>query len=281
MIWLKGRGNRFPGGLTCINVTRRQTGESETGIIQPQERGDPMRAHHIMTRKVITIAPDASIVDAARLMLDNRISGLPVVDLKGQLVGMVTERDLLRRTETGTQRKRPRWLEFILGPGRQAAEYVQTAGRRVREIMTADVRTVTEDTPLPDVVSLMEKYRIKRVPVTNAGKLTGIISRQNFVRAVAGLAREVPDPTADDEHIRKRILAEIERNQWTPIGVEVFVRDGVVDLCGVITDDRVRQAMVVSAENTSGVKQVHDHLCWVDPMSGIYMESEEDSKKAS
>jgi CBS domain-containing protein len=240
-----------------------------------------MRAHHIMTRKVITIAPDASIMDAARLMLDNHVSGLPVVDLKGSLVGIITERDLLRRQELGTQRKRPRWLELILGPGRQAAEYVQAAGRRVDEVMTRDVQTVTEDTPLPDVVTIMEKYRIKRVPVLQGNKLTGILSRQNFVRAVAGLAREVPDPTADDEHIRARILADIGRHEWTPIGIDVFVRKGVVDLCGVITDDRMRQAVIVSAENVAGVKQVHDHLCWVDPMSGMYFESDEDTPKAS
>lgn len=240
-----------------------------------------MRAHHIMTRKVIKVAPGDSVTDAARLMLDNHVSGLPVVDLKGTLVGIVTERDLLRRREIGTQRKRPRWLDFILGPGRQAAEYVQTAGRRVEEIMTRDVQTVTEDTPLSDVVAIMEKYRIKRVPVVNRNKLIGIISRQNFVRAVAGLARDVPDPTADDAHIHARILAEIGRHEWGPAGLEVFVRNGVVDLCGVITDDRTRQAIVVAAENVAGVKQVHDHLCWVDPMSGTYFESDEDGTKAS
>jgi CBS domain-containing protein len=227
-----------------------------------------MRAHHIMTRKVIKVAPGGSVTDAARLMLDNHVSGLPVVDLKGALVGIVTERDLLRRREIGTQRKRPRWLDFILGPGRQAADYVQTAGRR-------------EDTPLSDVVVIMEKYHIKRVPVMNGNKLTGIISRQNFVRAVAGLARDVPDPTADDAHIQARILAEIGRHNWGPAGLEVFVRNGVVDICGVITDERTRQAIVVAAENIAGVKQVHDHLCWVDPMSGTYLESEEDRTKAS
>lgn len=240
-----------------------------------------MRAHHIMTRNVIEVAPDDSVTDAARLMLDNHVSGLPVVDLKGALVGIVTERDLLRRREIGTQRKKPRWLDFILGPGRQAADYVQTAGRRVAEIMTRDVRTVTENTPLSDVVAIMEKYRIKRVPVMNGNKLTGIISRQNFVRAVAGLARDVPDPTADDAHIQARILAEIGRHNWGPAGLEVFVRNGVVDICGVIMDERTRQAIIVAAENVAGVKQVHDHLCWVDPMSGTYFESEEDRTKAS
>lgn len=240
-----------------------------------------MRAHHIMTRKVIRIAPGDSITDAAKLMLHHHVSGLPVVDLKGELVGIVTERDLLRRREIGTHRKRPRWLDFLLGPGRQAAEYVQTAGRRVEEVMTRDVRTVTEDTPLSDVVAIMEKHRVKRVPVMNGSKLTGIISRQNFVRAVAGLARDVPDPTADDAHIRTRILAEIARHDWGPAGLEVFVRSGVVDICGVITDERTRQAIVVAAENVAGVKQVHDHLCWVDPTSGTYFESEEDRSRTT
>lgn len=240
-----------------------------------------MRAHHIMTRKVIKVAPDDSIAHAARLMLNNHVSGLPVVDLKGELVGIVTERDLLRRREIGTQRKRPRWLEFILGPGRQAAEYVQTAGRRVDEIMTRGVQTVTEDTPLADVVAIMEKHHIKRVPVVNGKKLTGIVSRQNFVRAVAGLTRDVPDPTADDTHIHNRIVAEIGRHGWGPAGLDVFVRNGVVDICGIITDERTRQAIVVAAENVAGVKQVHDHLYWVDPASGTYLESEEDRSKAS
>ncbi len=239
-----------------------------------------MKAHHIMTRKVIKVAPGDSITDAARLMLQHHVSGIPVVDLKGALVGIVTERDLLRRREIGTQRKRPRWLDIILGPGRQAAEYVQTAGRRVDEIMTREVRTVTEDTPLPDVVTIMEKYGIKRVPVMNAGKLTGIISRQNFVRAVAGLTRDVPDPTADDAHIHDRILAEVNRHDWRPSGLEVFVRNGVVDLCGIITDDRSRQAIIVSAENVAGVKKVHDHLYWIDPTSGMFFESDEDTPQA-
>jgi CBS domain-containing protein len=233
-----------------------------------------MKAHHIMTHKVITVAPDESIADAARLMLDHHVSGLPVVSA-GNLVGIVTERDLLRRKELGTQRKRPRWLEFFIGPGRQATEYVKTAGRKVREIMTEDVKTVTEDTPLVDVVALMEKYGVKRLPVVEGKKLVGIISRQNFVRALASLARDVPDPTADDEHIRTRILAEINRQSWP--SVDVFVRDGVVDLCGMITDERLRQGIVVAAENIAGVKTVHDHLYWIDPTSGLYFESEEDA----
>jgi CBS-domain-containing membrane protein len=230
-----------------------------------------MKAHHIMTRKVISIAPDASTERAARLMVENHISGLPVIDDAGVLVGIVTERDFLRRREVGTQRNRPRWLGLIAGPGIQAADYVRAAGRQVHEVMTPEVVTVTEDTPLTEIVALMEKHHIKRVPVVRDGKVVGIVSRQNFVQAVASLSRDVPDPTADDEHIRRRILAAIEQGGWAPIGVNVLVRHGVVDLGGMITDEHVRQAIVVAAENVAGVKQVHDHLCWVDPMSGLYL----------
>jgi len=121
-----------------------------------------MRAADVMTPDPMCISPDASITDAIRLMLERRFSGLPVVDAGGRLVGIVTEGDLLRRAETGTQRKRARWIEFLMSPGRLATEYVQTSGRKVSDVMTADVRTVTEDAPLEDIVHLMERHQIKR-----------------------------------------------------------------------------------------------------------------------
>src|SRR6201987_1234619 len=122
-----------------------------------------MRAHQIMTRKVITVGPDSSIVDAARLMLDHHISGLPVIDKSGTLVGMVTEGDFLRRSEIGTQRRRPRWLEFLIGPGRLADEYSRSSGRSVGDVMTRDVHTVKADASLEDIVRMMERHRVKRV----------------------------------------------------------------------------------------------------------------------
>jgi CBS domain-containing protein len=235
-----------------------------------------MRAHDIMTHNVITIGPDATLADAAGLMLANHFSGLPVVDAKGELVGIVTERDFLRRQELETQRKRPRWLEFILGPDRMAEDYVKTAGRKVREVMTRDLYTAAEDTPLADIVRLMERNHIKRVPIVRDGKIVGMVSRQNFVQAVAGLLRGLPDTTPGDTSLRSRILATIEDHHWAPIGINAIVRNGVVDLCGVITDEHVRQAIIVATENVPGVEHVHDHLAWVDPMSGVYFLSPED-----
>ena len=146
--------------------------------------------------------------------------------------------------------------------------------------MTSHVYTVTEDTPLAEIVLLMERNHIKRVPVLRDRKIVGIISRQNFVQIVSSLSRNVPDPTADDTHIRTRILATIDRQHWSPMGINVLVRNGIVDLCGIITDEHVRQAIIVATENIAGVEQVHDHLTWVDPMSGLYFLSPEDDFSA-
>src|SRR6202043_2161252 len=235
-----------------------------------------MRAHQIMTRQVITVAAGAPVVDAANTMLDKHISGLPVVDKAGKLVGIVSQGDFIRRAEIGTQRKRGRWLKFLLGPGKVASDFVHERGRKVGEIMTLAPCTVTEDATLEDVVQLMEQKNVKRLPVLRGDQLVGIVTRSNLLQAVAELAREVPDPTADDDHIRNHIIASIEKTDWGPFGLGVIVRNGNVHLSGVITNEHSRQAAIVAAENVSGVRKVHDHLCWVEPTSGTYLNSQED-----
>jgi len=239
-----------------------------------------MRAHQIMTRSVITIAPDAAVLEAAKTMLQHHVSGLPVVDAAGQLVGIVSEGDFIRRSEIGTQRKRGRWLKFLLGAGLTATDYVHEHGRKVSEVMTTDPITVVEDATLEQIVTSMETNGVKRLPVMRGDKLVGIVSRANLLQAVASLTRDIPDPTADDDHIRSRIIAAIEKNDWSPFGLNVIVRDGIVHLSGVITDESSRQAAMVATENIAGVKKVHDHLCWVDTMSGMYLESPEDAEMA-
>jgi CBS domain-containing protein len=238
-----------------------------------------MRAHQIMTLSVITVTPETTIVEAANTMLQRHVSGLPVVKA-GKLVGIVSEGDFIRRSEIGTERKRGRFLKFILGSGKEASDFVHEHGRKVAEIMTKSPLTITEDTPLEDIVELMEKNGIKRLPVTRGDQVVGIVSRANLLQAVASLARQVPDPTADDDHIRNRIIDAVEKNNWCPFGLSVIVRDGIVHLSGVITEERSRQAAVVAAENVTGVKKVHDHLCWVDTMSGMYLNSPEDDSLA-
>jgi len=235
-----------------------------------------MRAHQIMTRPVITVAPETPIVEAANTMLQRHVSGLPVVNKAGKLVGIISEGDFIRRSEIGTQRKRGRFLKFILGSGKEATDFVHEHGRKVAEIMTPDPLTVDEETDLEKIVELMEKNGVKRLPVMRGDKLVGIVSRSNLLQAVASLAREIPDPIADDDHIRNRIIDSLEKNNWCPFGLSVTVRDGIVHLSGVITEERSRQAAIVAAENVAGVKKVHDHLCWVETMSGMYLNSPED-----
>jgi len=239
-----------------------------------------MRAHQIMTRPVITVTPETPIVEAANTMLQRHVSGLPVVDKAGKLVGIISEGDFIRRSEIGTRRKRGRFLKFILGSGKEATDFVHEHGRKIAEIMTPDPLTIDEQTDLEKIVELMEKNGVKRLPVMRGDKLVGIVSRSNLLQAVASLAREIPDPTADDDHILNRIIDTLEKNNWCPFGLSVTVRDGIVHLSGVITEERSRQAAIVGAENVAGVKKVHDHLCWVDTMSGMYLNSPEDENLA-
>jgi CBS domain-containing protein len=232
-----------------------------------------MNAEHVMTRDVISIDPDATVLQAARLMLQHHISGLPVIDKSGNLVGVLSEGDFLRRRETKTERRRSRWLEFLMGPGRIAAEYSHSHGSKVSEVMTAEVQTVDEVTPIEDIVDLMERRRIKRVPVLCGGQVVGIVTRSNLMHAMVSLARAAQPGAADDAAIRESLLAEMQKEQWAPAATtNVVVHDGVVELWGVIVDERQREALKVAAENIPGVKAVKDHLVWIEPTSGLTIE---------
>jgi CBS domain-containing protein len=244
------------------------------------ERG--MKVSDVMTSPVLTIEAESPLLQAVQIMLARNISGLPVVDKQGKLVGMVTEGDLLRRAETGTQRRRPRWLEYLIGPGRLADEYTRSHGRKVNDVMTPDPMTVTEQTPLDEVVRIMEKHRIKRLPVMRGRDLVGIVSRANLLHGLAGIAREIKPASASDQAIREQLMGELRRQTWAPSAlINVVVKDGVVELWGTITDERERQAIIVAAENVAGVKAVRDHLVWIEPISGavIYSLSDEDTQE--
>ena len=230
-----------------------------------------MKISDIMTHPVITVTAETTVADAAELMIGHRISGLPVVDAAGEVAGIVTEGDLLRRAETGTERRRARWLEFLIAPGRLASEYAHANGRRVGEVMTDAVVSVGPDDAVADLIDLMERRRIKRVPVIDQGRLVGIVSRANLVRA---LVRNLPRPESasgiPDAAIRELILVEIAKQPWGPrASVDVRVENGVVELHGAVTDDRERPALRVLAENVPGVKEVRDRLTWVEPLSGF------------
>jgi CBS domain-containing protein len=233
-----------------------------------------MKAKDIMTTTVMTVTRDSTVAHAIRLMLQKKISGLPVVNTAGRLVGMVTEGDLLRRAETGTERRRPRWLEFLLGPGRLAEEYTHTHGRKVEEVMTPSPVTASEDTSLDEIVRLMEKRQIKRIPIVRGEQLVGIVSRANLLHALASLSHELKPASQSDVAIREQLLEYLKSQPWAPVAMlDITVRDGVVELWGAITDERERQALIVAAENFPGVKTVQDHLAWIDTTTGMLFEA--------
>jgi CBS domain-containing protein len=236
-----------------------------------------MNVADVMTRRVISVSPDATVEEAAKLMLDHRISGLVVVDEKGELAGVVTEADLLRRDELGTERHRPWWLRMLISPGRQAADFTRTHGRRVRDVMTSDVITVGAEATLEQVVETMERHRIKRLPVTEGARVIGVVSRADLLRALVVAERREPPIATDDRSIRAAILDELDNQLWAPLTtLNVTVADHVVDLWGTITNEEERRAICVIAENTPGVKQVNDHLVFVEPYSGTVIEGAAD-----
>ena len=229
-----------------------------------------LTAGAIMTRGVARIDVRSSIADAISLMLENQISGLPVVDENATLVGILTEGDFLRRAEAGTQRHRPRWLQFLMGPRTLADEYVAANARRIAEVMTRKVVTVTEGTPLGEIVHLMERHQIKRLPVVDTDRrLVGIVSRANLMRAVLATYRP-PDVVATDEEIRAKVLGGINEVKWLPsAAVSVDVVEGMVTISGVITDRREADALRVLAENVPGVEAVRLELVLGGPVLSI------------
>jgi CBS domain-containing protein len=234
-----------------------------------------MNAKDVLTPRVISVAPDASISAAASLMLKSKISGLPVIDGSGNLVGIVSEGDFLRRTEIGTQRRRARWIEFLIGPGRLADEYSRSSGRSISDIMTHDVHTVNLDASLEDIVGIMERHHVKRVPVVEGEKVVGIVTRANLLHALASIADEIAPSSVGDKSIREQIFAELKCQTWTPVTtIDVTVRSGVVQLSGSLTDERQRQALRILAENIPGVRKVEDHLVWIEPETGMYIEGQ-------
>ena len=224
-----------------------------------------MRAMDVMTTDVITVDPDMTIQALASRLAERGISGAPVVNPSGSLVGIISEGDLLHRAEIGTarrhrERRRSWWLDHFASD--LAREYVKSHGRTVNDIMTRDVVTVTEDTDLGEVAELLEEKRIKRVPVMRAGKIVGIISRANIVRAV-GASKGTPqhEGEGDDRSIRAKLLAELGREEWAQLWPEdIIVRDGIVHFW-ISEDEPVekREALRVAAETTPGVRGVEEH----------------------
>ena len=230
-----------------------------------------MQARDIMTTPVVAITASASVAEAADLMLTRNIRCLPVVGDDGSLAGIISEGDFLRRGELGTRRARPRWLEFLVGPGKLADEYVRSSGRRVAEVMTASVVSAAPGASLAEVVELMATHDIKNVPIVDADKIVGIVSRSDLMRILLRTLPKSGSATVDDEIIRRNILAELRGQSWSVGGdlIGITVDKGDVELSGAIFDERQRKAAVVAAENVAGVKKVTDKLFCAGPFSVV------------
>jgi CBS domain-containing protein len=225
-----------------------------------------MKAKDVMTKAVFCVNINADVRHAVKIMLRERISGIPVINDAHTLVGMITEGDLLRRAETDTERERPRWLEFLTGTGKQAAEYVASHSGRVADVMSRNVAVVDEDAPLKDIVGIMERRKVKRVPVVLNGRVVGIVTRADILKAL--VAEPCDKQLVSDDTIRCGIEAELAKRPWNAHQGHIVVHDGIVELWGFVFHETERDAMRVAAESVPGVKSVRDHLIWVDPMTG-------------
>jgi CBS domain-containing protein len=231
-----------------------------------------MLASDIMTRDVATVGLDASVEAVIALMVARGVSGVPVVAGQGQLAGIISEGDLLRRAETATVEPRRRsFLELLLGPSREVTDYVRSHSRRVNDLMTEQVISVAEDTPLAEVVRLMETKRIRRVPVLRHGKLVGIVSRADLVRALGRKLAELTAPVAavSDDELEQRVKAALGRiSLFDNSNIEVRVEDGAASVEGVIHDERLRPALRVAVETVPGIRTVIDKIVFVEPVTG-------------
>jgi CBS domain-containing protein len=236
-----------------------------------------MRAMDVMTTGVITVDPDTSVQAVAKLLSERGISGVPVVDAAGRLVGIVSEGDLLHRVETRTERRPERltgrrrswWLDTIGSTQELARDYVKSHGRTAGAVMTRDVISVTDMTELADVAMLLETKRIKRVPVLRDGKLVGIVSRANLVRALAVTKSDPPlEADSDDRAIRNKLLAELMEQEWFKVkewfkiwAADIIVRDRVVHFWfSADHSEDERRASRIAAENIPGVRRVEEHI---------------------
>jgi CBS domain-containing protein len=221
-----------------------------------------MNASDVMTAGVITIEPDADVKTAARTMLEKGISALPVIDKNGKLVGIISEGDLIRRTEAGTEAKASWWLRLLSDNETLASKFVKAHGMRVADVMSNEVITATPDTPLAEIARLLEKNRIKRVPIMKDGKPVGVVSRANLLQALASAKPALSDAVkVSDNTLRDNILNRLWDQPWAHPGmINVIVTDGVVDLWGTVTSDTERKALNILVSETPGVVAINDHL---------------------
>lgn len=221
-----------------------------------------MKTTDIMVTNVVSVGPDTPVREIASLMIERRISGLPVVDAQRHVVGIVSEGDLIRRPEIETDRAPSAWLSLFLSADARARDFVKTHGLKARDVMAQPAVCVSPDAPLADVVRLLERHRIKRLPVVDHGKLVGLVTRTDLLRAL--LARQALPVTGvprGDGEIRKRIQTVLDGADWGgSVIVNVQVVQGVAHLWGAVDSDDQRRALRLAVESVPGVTAVEEHL---------------------
>ena len=226
-----------------------------------------MKAADVMATNVITVRLDTTVAMIAEVLLANHISAVPVVNDKDILVGIVSEGDLIHRVEAGTERHRSWWLELLAGKEMLAQEFVKSHARKAADVMTRSVVSVQLDTPLGDIASLLEKHRIKRVPVVINGKIAGIVSRANLIQALVNDAKS-SDASVDDMTLHGNILKQLRSKPWVdPSTINVIVNNGYVELWGIVDSENEKNAIRVAVEVTPGVRQVANKLVVEHPMN--------------
>lgn len=219
-----------------------------------------MRAKHVMVAPVKVGRADMTVREVAKVLTENGISALPIIDNQGHVVGIVSEGDLIHRAEIGTQKHRSWWLSMFVSNIQLAQEYAQAHSKLVRDVMTNEVISVSPETPLTEIAELFERHRIKRVPVCENGGLVGIVTRANLVQAIATAPQKVHD-NLNDEQIREKAQKRLAAEHWAnPNTVNITVNNGAVHLWGTITSEAERKAIHVAVENIAGVKEIKDNL---------------------
>ena len=219
-----------------------------------------MKAADVMATNVVTVRLDTPVATIAEVLLANRISAVPVVNDKDALVGIVSEGDLIHRVEAGTERHRSWWLELLTGKEMLAHEFIKSHARKAADVMTSAVVSVQPDTPLGDIASLLEKHRIKRVPVLSNGKIAGIVSRANLIQALVSDAK-ASNAAVDDLTLHSNILEQLRSKPWfDPSTNKIIVNNGTVELWGIVDSETEKNAIRVAVEVTPGVRQVANKL---------------------
>jgi CBS domain-containing protein len=215
-----------------------------------------------MVRDVVTVKPDDQVADAIRLLAEHDVSALPVIDDDENVVGVISEADLIHRPEIGTEKQRSWWLEAVTPASTLAGEFAKSHGRRVEEVMSTDVVSASEDTPLGEIATLLERHRIKRVPILRGGRLVGIVSRSNLIQALASSSRAQSNSGGEsDRKIRLELLDRLEHPDWIDFGERnVIVSSGVVHLWGLVGSQDEHKALLALPEGVPGVVSVSDEM---------------------